>query len=74
MSTTDFITQLLCSVGGKLGESGSNHKHSQAKLYPSEVITKYFPVDPLLIGVIDGCGIDFAQALGFSCELGLRYS
>ena len=39
MSTTDFITQLLCSVGGKLGESGSNHKHSQAKLYPSEVVT-----------------------------------
>ena len=73
MTTIDFITQSFCCVDDKLRESGPNHKHSQAKLYPSEVITKYFPVDPLLRGVIDGCGIDFAQALGFSCELGLRY-
>ena len=50
MSTTDFITQLLCSVGGKLGESGSNHKHSQAKLYPSEVVTL------ALLYALKGCG------------------
>ena len=39
MTTIDFITQLFCCVDDKLRESGPNHKHSQAKLYPSEVVT-----------------------------------
>jgi len=40
MNTEDFITELFCHVDDELTEQGKNHKHSQAKLYPSEVVTK----------------------------------
>jgi len=35
MTTIDFITELFCRVDDKVDEN----KHSQAKLYPSEVVT-----------------------------------
>lgn len=35
MTTIDFITELFCRVDDKVGDN----KHSQAKLYPSEVVT-----------------------------------
>ena len=35
MTTTNFITELFCRVDDRLG----NEKHSQAKLYASEVVT-----------------------------------
>jgi len=50
MTTIDFITQLFCCVDDKLRESGPNHKHSQAKLYPSEVVTL------ALLYALKGCG------------------
>ena len=39
MTTTDFIIDLFCLVDDKLTEADKNHKHSQANLYPSEVVT-----------------------------------
>lgn len=36
MTTVDFITELFCPIDDKLDD---NQKHSQAKLYPSEVVT-----------------------------------
>jgi hypothetical protein len=36
MTTIDFITELFCRVDDRLGPV---QKHSQAKLYPSEVVT-----------------------------------
>ncbi len=39
MTTQDFITYLFCPVDDKLNKANKNHKHSQANLYPSEVIT-----------------------------------
>ena len=39
MTTEDFITELFFRVDDKLTEQNKNHKHSQAKLYPSEVVT-----------------------------------
>ena len=39
MTTNDFITQLFCRVDDKLNECCQNNKHSQANLYPSEVVT-----------------------------------
>jgi len=36
MTTIDFITELFCRVHNKVDDS---KKHSQAKLYPSEVVT-----------------------------------
>ena len=39
MTTIDFITDLFCCVDDKLTQDNINHKHTQAKLYPSEVIT-----------------------------------
>jgi hypothetical protein len=36
VTTVDFITELFCRVDDQLGHRG---KHSQAKLYPSEVVT-----------------------------------
>jgi hypothetical protein len=39
MSTLDFITELFCRVDDMIGEAPSIHKHSQASLYPSEVVT-----------------------------------
>ena len=40
MTTQDFITYLFCPVDDKLNKSNKNHAaHSQANLYPSEVIT-----------------------------------
>ena len=39
MTIVDFITELFCCVDDKLSQHGKNHKHSQAKLYPSEVVT-----------------------------------
>jgi len=50
MTTIDFITQSFCCVDDKLRESGPNHKHSQAKLYPSEVVTL------ALLYALKGCG------------------
>ena len=49
MTTEDFITQLFCRVDDKLTTSDQNHKHSQAKLYPSEVVTL------ALLYVLKGC-------------------
>ena len=39
MTTQDFITYLFCPVDDKLNKANKNHKHSQANLYPSEVVT-----------------------------------
>ena len=39
MTSLDIITHLFADVDDKLNEKGLNHKHSQAKLYPSEVVT-----------------------------------
>ena len=39
MTTVDFITDLFWTVDDKLNEAGENQKHTQAKLYPSEVVT-----------------------------------
>jgi len=39
MTTQDFITYLFCPVDDKLTQADKNHKHSQANLYPSEVVT-----------------------------------
>lgn len=41
MSTQDFITELFCRVDDAMREAPSihKHKHSQANLYPSEVVT-----------------------------------
>src|ERR1700710_2455970 len=36
LSTNDFITDLFCRVDDAMSDQ---HKHPQAKLYPSEVIT-----------------------------------
>ena len=36
MTTVDFITELFCLVDDQIGDAP---KHSQAKLYPSEVVT-----------------------------------
>ena len=39
MTTIDFITQLFPEVDDKLTQQHENHKHAQAKLYSSEVVT-----------------------------------
>ena len=39
MTIEDFIIELFCRVDDKLSQRGKNRKHSQAKLYPSEVVT-----------------------------------
>ena len=39
MTTQDFITYLFCPVDDKLNKANKNHKHRQANLYPSEVVT-----------------------------------
>lgn len=39
MTTIDFITELFCHIADKLAEVDKEQKHSQAKLYPSEVMT-----------------------------------
>src|SRR6185295_10844573 len=39
MTTTDFITELFCRVDDAMKEVASIRKHSQAKLYPGEVVT-----------------------------------
>lgn len=39
MTTVDFITELFCRVDEQLQKSDKRQKHSQAKLYPSEVVT-----------------------------------
>ena len=50
MTTEDFITELFCHVDDELTEQGKNHKHNQAKLYPSEVVTLG------LLYALKGCG------------------
>ena len=50
MTIEDFITELFCHVDDELTEQGKNHKHSQAKLYPSEVVTLG------LLYALKGCG------------------
>jgi len=50
MTTEDFITELFCRVDDKLTEQNKNQKHSQAKLYPSEVVTL------ALLYALKGCG------------------
>lgn len=50
MTTEDFITELFCHVDDKLTYQGKNHKDSQAKLYPSEVVTLG------LLYSLKGCG------------------
>ena len=47
MTTVDFITELFCRVDDELG---SVQKHSQANLYPSEVVTLG------LLYALKGCG------------------
>lgn len=39
MSTVDFITELYCRIAERLSQADKEHKHRQAKLYPSEVVT-----------------------------------
>ncbi len=39
MTTIDFVTHLFCRVDDKLTQHQKNQKHSQANLYPSEVVT-----------------------------------
>ena len=39
MTTIDFITDLFCCVDDNLTQANKNQKHTQAKLYLSEVIT-----------------------------------
>ena len=46
MTTIDFITELSCRVEDKIDD----HKHPQAKLYPSEVVTL------ALLYALKGCG------------------
>ena len=46
MTTIDFITELFCKVDDNIDEN----KHSQAKLYPSEVVTIGLPY------ALKGCG------------------
>ena len=50
MTIVDFITELFCCVDDKLSQHGKNHKHSQAKLYPSEVVTI------AMLFALKGCG------------------
>ena len=46
MTTVDFITELFCRVAEQI----TDPKHSQAKLYPSEVVTL------ALLYALKGCG------------------
>ena len=46
MTTVNFITELFCQVADSIAE----RKHSQAKLYPSEVVTL------ALLFALKGCG------------------
>jgi hypothetical protein len=46
MTTVDFITELFCRVAEQIVEP----KHSQAKLYPSEVVTL------AVLYALKGCG------------------
>jgi hypothetical protein len=46
MTTVDFITELFCRVAEQI----TDPKHSQAKLYPSEVVTL------ALLYTLKGCG------------------
>lgn len=39
MSTQDFITELFCRLDDQMGDLP---KHSQANLYPSEIVTLGF--------------------------------
>ena len=39
MTTVDFITHLFCRVEDKLTQHQKNQKHSQASIYPAEVVT-----------------------------------
>jgi len=39
MTTIDFITELFCRIADQLAEVDQREKHSQGKLYPSEVMT-----------------------------------
>ena len=39
LPTEDLIIALFCRVDDRLEEHALNHKHSQAKLFPSEVVT-----------------------------------
>jgi hypothetical protein len=39
MTTIDFITELYCRIAERLTQADQEHKHCQAKLYPSEVVT-----------------------------------
>lgn len=39
MTTIDFITELYCRIADRLTQADKEHKHRQAKLYPSEVVT-----------------------------------
>jgi hypothetical protein len=39
MPTVDFITELFCRVAEQLAQADKEHKHSQGKLYASEIVT-----------------------------------
>jgi hypothetical protein len=39
MTTVDFITELYCRIADCMKQVDKEHKHPQAKLYPSEVVT-----------------------------------
>ncbi|HIA64551.1 TPA: hypothetical protein EYN98_00455 [Candidatus Poribacteria bacterium] len=39
MTALDFIIELFCRVDNQLTAAGKNQKHTQANLYPSEVVT-----------------------------------
>jgi hypothetical protein len=50
MTTIDFITELYCRIADRMTQVDKEHKHPQAKLYPSEVVTL------AVLHSLKGCG------------------
>ena len=57
----DFITYLFCPVDDKLDKANQNHKHNQAKLYPSEVVYPWLAVCPQGRGESSFLSMDFPK-------------
>ena len=57
----DFITYLFCPVDDKLDKANKNHKHNQAKLYPSEVVYPWLAVCPQGRGESSFLSMDFPK-------------
>ncbi len=65
MTTDDFITYLFSDVDDKLNEEQKNQKHSQANLYPSEVVeqqTQLAADNPALVGDTFSANLFIASA------------